>query len=51
MVVDIEQAGCIRVHVEFWRRVRIRGSCIWDPVHRTGGVLEEFGLLDDRPSH
>ena len=48
IVVVIER---VKAHGGFWHRVRIRGSCIWDPVHRTGGVLEESGLLDDRPNH
>lgn len=46
-----DRTECVKAHGGFWHRVRIRGSCIWDPVHRTGGVLEESGLLDDRPNH
>lgn len=46
-----DRTECVKAHGEFWHRVRIRESCIWDPVHRTGGVLEGSELLDDRPNH
>ena len=49
MVVVIGQNAL--KHMANFGIVRIRESCIWDPVHRRGGVLVESELLDDRPNH